>query len=720
MIDGEMLMRDSDEVYGVVDPAALSVVSADASTSHCVQFRQTGRIDRMNERHSQPAAKCAVVGDESSSLRASAPLQMGRALPQLPADMYSVIDKSRKTNVPFADEGGIPMYESIDPENDSVIDPLYSKLGDVTSVRHERKYDYPIFSGRKLSAVPLTHDDVVYQSASQIYTIGGSEDPYSSITSEPRRNGIGADRDEDSSGIYDPGYAKLKPELSKSVRYKECIQRTEREADQLYSKNGDGESMSSREPSYRYITVRENADVVRERLRQQGQLTPPAREHYYSVIGNEYETVSDAPNPAYSTVRLPSNHGISSLNVSTATHQVEFVPPPPTSPIPDRTPNSADTEIAPSSSSSHSGEVKNPVYSVLSRPRVTSSATCTSSHGLSPETTGSLSGGMKTHACLSTAAHGWNIASMKTATSFAGLDLTYTPSTSHNSGNNRSIMGTKDKAISEFMQRPLLPYGETIYSRRVTEERERIVENNRTRYNKISFSPGLARSLSLEPTLSTGVSGDSHNLSLLPVYNVEITHIDQCRENGGPSAYDIISEYLDAVHSNPSSCRGRYTLPIRTVNERLQREASLQIHAPSRKSRDQATTRPWKDETEEEKRLRLGTIYTAKDYISTIDLGTERPWPMSCSQSHGMTAQDSVRAFSDEQLENNLAKTVCDEISPVTFIWNLSESDEDGSLYGDSETVCYCHSHSTRSNVVEHNKAVMEYIHWGRIPDECS
>ncbi|KAE9414956.1 hypothetical protein Angca_001233, partial [Angiostrongylus cantonensis] len=53
----------------------------------------------------------------------------------------------------------------------------------------------------------------------------------------------------------------------------------------------DGESMSSREPSYRYITVRENADVVRERLRQQGQLAPPAREHYYSVIGNEYETV---------------------------------------------------------------------------------------------------------------------------------------------------------------------------------------------------------------------------------------------------------------------------------------------------------------------------------------------------------------------------------------------------------------------------------------------
>ncbi|KAJ1371590.1 hypothetical protein KIN20_033566 [Parelaphostrongylus tenuis] len=776
--------RDPDEVYGVANPAALSVVSVEASTSHCVQFRQTNRIDRINERHSQPATKCGVSGDECSSLRASAPLQMGRALPQLPADMYSVIDKGRKTNVPFADEGGIPMYESIDPENDSVIDPVYSKLGEVTSVRHERKYDYPVFSGRKISAMPLTHDDMVYQSASQIYTIGGSEDPYSSITSEPRRNGVIADRDEDSSGIYDPGYAKVKPEVSKSVRYKECIERTEREVDQLYSKIrrsplgvsdevasmpgpsrvtmddimegdlepelpqkisqvGDGESMSSREPSYRYITVRENADVVRERLRQQGQLAPPAREHYYSVIGNEYETVGDAQNSTYSGVRPPTNQG--SLIVSTSTRQVEFVPPPPTSPIPDRTPNSGDMELPPSTSVSHSGDVRNPVYSVPNKPRVTSSATRNSSHEVSPKITGPLSGGVETDASLSMPSHSWNIASLKTATSFAGLDLTCTPSTSHNSttclGNNRNIMGAKDKEISEFMQRPLLPYGETLYSRRVTEERERIVENNRTRYNISSdFTSGLPRSLSFEPTLSTGVTGDAHNLSSLPVYNVEITHIDQCSENGGPSAYDIISgrryrslstsktsngqgcsdevsvlsrsadcvsqdesnlaggredfsnvsveRKESALHSNLASCRSsKCTLPVRAVNERLlrlnerlkpphrkemakngslkqEKESSFRFHPSSRKSKAQTTTKPWKDETEEEKRRRLGTIYTAKDYISTIDLGTERPWPMSCSQSQsqGVTMHDSIHSSSDEQADNNnIGKTARDE-----------------------------------------------------------
>uniref|UniRef100_A0A1I7X6Q2 Transposase_23 domain-containing protein n=1 Tax=Heterorhabditis bacteriophora TaxID=37862 RepID=A0A1I7X6Q2_HETBA len=36
-----------------------------------------------------------------------------------------------------------------------------------------------------------------------------------------------------------------------------------------------------------------------------------------------------------------------------------------------------------------------------------------------------------------------------------------------------------------------------------------------------------------------------------------------------------------------------------------------------------------KGETEEQKRLRLGTIFTANDYVSTIDMSDERPWPMT-------------------------------------------------------------------------------------------
>lgn len=40
-----------------------------------------------------------------------------------------MIDKNRKDDIRFADDVGHPMYESIDPENDSFIDPLYSKVG---------------------------------------------------------------------------------------------------------------------------------------------------------------------------------------------------------------------------------------------------------------------------------------------------------------------------------------------------------------------------------------------------------------------------------------------------------------------------------------------------------------------------------------------------------------------------------------------------------------
>ncbi|VDM74437.1 unnamed protein product [Strongylus vulgaris] len=288
--------------------------------------------------------------------------------------MYAAICKTRKANVGFTDEDGNPTYESIDPENDSLIDPLYSKLGEVSCSRPERKYDYPVFSGRKTAVAPLADDGFVYQNASQIYTICGSEDPYSSITSEPPRPSAFVDREGCSTSSHNAGYAKIRQEDLNAAWRRERLEQTEMEVDQLYSKirrssllngddsastagpshvtvedkmgeiivpvisphsikNVDAESLSSREPSYRYITVRENADVVRERLRLQGQLAPPAREHYYSVIGNEYETVGDAPSTSsYSAVVMPGAHDM--LNVTTTFS--EFAPPPPTSPIPDR------------------------------------------------------------------------------------------------------------------------------------------------------------------------------------------------------------------------------------------------------------------------------------------------------------------------------------------------------------------------------------------------
>lgn len=56
---------------------------------------------------------------------------------------------------------------------------------------------------------------------------------------------------------------------------------------------------------------------------------------------------------------------------------------------------------------------------------------------------------------------------------------------------------------------------------------------------------------------------------------------------------------------------------------------------------------------------------------------------------------------------------------PITYVWNLSDSEsENSNSCGNLKTVCYCHAQSARRNVIEHNKAVMEHIHWGRIPDE--
>lgn len=58
----------------------------------------------------------------------------------------------------------------------------------------------------------------------------------------------------------------------------------------------------SREPSYRYITVRESIDIIRQRISQReeelrrilsvsGGSKSAIRDHYYSSIGGDYESV---------------------------------------------------------------------------------------------------------------------------------------------------------------------------------------------------------------------------------------------------------------------------------------------------------------------------------------------------------------------------------------------------------------------------------------------
>ena len=76
-------------------------------------------------------------------------------------------------------DDAIPTYESIDAENDSISDPLYSKVDENPA---SQRYDYPSFrtkimaNAAKRKVNPGT-DEPLYTSASQIYS-GGSEDPY--------------------------------------------------------------------------------------------------------------------------------------------------------------------------------------------------------------------------------------------------------------------------------------------------------------------------------------------------------------------------------------------------------------------------------------------------------------------------------------------------------------------------------------------------------------
>uniref|UniRef100_A0A1I7X6T9 Cadherin domain-containing protein n=1 Tax=Heterorhabditis bacteriophora TaxID=37862 RepID=A0A1I7X6T9_HETBA len=322
--------RDTNDVYGM-NSAAVTVTSGEGPNPHTVQFRSLTRAGRISERHSQPASKNGSTALGGVSSRASAPLQAGRALPQLPGDLYSAVDKSRKDGTAFVDEGGNPMYESIDPENDSFIDPLYSKAIFIylkLLVLNLLQF-ISVFPGRKkVDGSRASQEEVLYQSASQIYTVG-SEDPYSSITSEPRQI-IDSGGDEDSS-VYDPGYAKVTPGKT-DTRRQERLERTELELDHLYSKIRRSSSRESNRnlvgPSR--VTI---DDIIGEDL----------DENMESVV----TPVGDGTSSTYSAVlpvtafQAQAGSNVNDLSVNT-TMVREFVPPPPTSPIPEWTPPNND------------------------------------------------------------------------------------------------------------------------------------------------------------------------------------------------------------------------------------------------------------------------------------------------------------------------------------------------------------------------------------------
>ncbi|KAM3728994.1 Formin-like protein [Dirofilaria immitis] len=324
-----------------------------------------------------------------SDLVPHCPSATKRALPKLPelstqlenknpAAAYSTIDHPApvvdgNSSFLYGEGPANPTYESID------MDPLYSKLGNGGPV--VKRYDYPIFTPESQPAV--TTDDVLYQSASHIYA-GVSEDPYSSITSR-----TGGEMN------YDIGYSHVRENVNmeSSRSYLANGQVENRTLDHLYSQIRRGPSISrtinsstyrplpsnelateyissgsdktNREPSYRYITVRESVDAIRQRLNERNPSSNvpqsvvvdgcgSVREHYYSSIGgSDYETLhisaASANQPCYDSQDVPStscvNYDLSHPNIISdeqsktlsKTIGTENVPPnPPISPIPSR------------------------------------------------------------------------------------------------------------------------------------------------------------------------------------------------------------------------------------------------------------------------------------------------------------------------------------------------------------------------------------------------
>ncbi|CAG9531967.1 unnamed protein product [Cercopithifilaria johnstoni] len=359
------------------------IVTTPIADAHISAVVSRNRTDGSRLHHPSRLSYPSLNLHEQSVHRLSTPLPhsslaMKRALPKLPeysarfenknpGPVYSTIDHAtpaidRNSSFLYGEGPTNPTYESID------IDPSYSKLGN--GGPSVKRYDYPVFVPGNQPAI--TTDDILYQSASLIYA-GVSEDPYSSITSH-----TGGETN------YDVGYSHVRGSMNTDTpRYLANAQAGGRSLDHLYSRIRRGPSMNrvtnsstyrplpsnefgaeyissgsdktSREPSYRYITVRETVDAIRQRL---SELNPPSnipqsvitdgcgpiREHYYSSIGgSDYETLqisaASTNQPSCDTQDVPSTscagHDSHPEAISSAVSICENIPPkPPTSPIP--------------------------------------------------------------------------------------------------------------------------------------------------------------------------------------------------------------------------------------------------------------------------------------------------------------------------------------------------------------------------------------------------
>ncbi|KAI6209400.1 hypothetical protein M3Y96_00217700 [Aphelenchoides besseyi] len=324
-----------------------------------------------------------------------------RKLPNPPNQSRSKGVSFSRNDIPHIDDV-IPTYESIDVDSSS--DVMYSKVDE------KQRYDYPTFPNRQNKRKPT--EEAVYASASQTYSVT-SEDPYSSIASDadplkPTNESVGYARVNEenlklrrqkfvSNNNVEDLYAKVNRKAFDRVQQNGLLPSTSgiRNLQQVQpststmfhtytddpyqieeSGSGSVTSSDSRQPSYRYLTVRETLGVIRERIRRRNEEAEQnnqnaeinnstTKEHYYSTISNDYESVrNDEDHPSSSNyVQRPrivnSNQPVYSGFISPLTINTNLMPatdshtlinstqpPVPTSPVPNRTPSNSMLENA--------------------------------------------------------------------------------------------------------------------------------------------------------------------------------------------------------------------------------------------------------------------------------------------------------------------------------------------------------------------------------------
>ncbi|GMT31748.1 hypothetical protein PFISCL1PPCAC_23045, partial [Pristionchus fissidentatus] len=262
------------------------------------------------------------------------------------------------------------------------------------------------------------------------------------------------------------------------------------------------------------------------------------------------------------------------------------------------------------------------------------------------------------------------------------------------------------------------------------------------------------------------------------IYRVPIHLTDSSQSLGGGGG--------DALDASSSRAGSRSALPRRQSSEELRsahersrkRRESAERASPAPTGRASGATTPRASsrakrerEREEEMVRRLGSIYTGRDYVSPIDLTTQRAWPL-VGQSSPPSMRRETAAGADEDLTprapvqtlsgrgagatSDRANNNRKQMPPIQngiFVCDLSSSEEslvarrakfggasgaeadaathaahcpaarkersDGAGGADADFFCYCHApDAQRADVWRSNHEEMHKIGYGRVLEE--